>query len=252
MKVCVLSSGSKGNTTYIECGNTKILIDAGNSCKYIVDKLKEIGINGKDIDAIFMTHTHSDHIKGLKVFANRFNPLIFVTKDMLVDLDYISNYSIIAKNEFNFKDIDIEVIKTSHDAPGSVGYIFNGDDKSVVYITDTGYINNKYFDLLKNRNVYILESNHDIEMLNNGRYPFRLRQRILSDKGHLSNYDSARYLSSFIGDKTKCIVLAHLSEENNTYELAYNELVERLDGNNQSVDKIIIAKQDIETELVEV
>ena len=252
MKVCVLSSGSKGNTTYIECGNTKILIDAGNSCKYIVDKLKEIGINGKDIDAIFMTHTHSDHIKGLKVFANRFNPLIFVTKDMLVDLDYISNYSIIAKNEFNFKDIDIEVIKTSHDAPGSVGYIFNGDDRSVVYITDTGYINNKYFDLLKNRNVYILESNHDIEMLNNGRYPFRLRQRILSDKGHLSNYDSARYLSSFIGDKTKCIVLAHLSEENNTYELAYNELVERLDGNNQSVDKIIIAKQDIETELVEV
>ena len=252
MRVCVLSSGSKGNTTYIECGNTKILIDAGNSCKYIVDKLKEIGINGKDIDAIFMTHTHSDHIKGLKVFANRFNPLIFVTKDMLVDLDYISNYSIIAKNEFNFKDIDIEVIKTSHDAPGSVGYIFNGDDKSVVYITDTGYINNKYFDLLKNRNVYILESNHDIEMLNNGRYPFRLRQRILSDKGHLSNYDSARYLSSFIGDKTKCIVLAHLSEENNTYELAYNELVERLDGNNQSVDKIIIAKQDIETELVEV
>ena len=252
MRVIVLSSGSKGNTTYIECCNTKILIDAGNSCKYIIDKLKGIGINGKDIDAIFMTHTHSDHIKGLKVFINKFNPLVFVTKDMLSDLDYVSNYSIINKSNFNFKDINVDVIKTSHDAPGSVGYVINGDGKSIVYITDTGYINNKYFDLLSNKDLYILESNHDIEMLNNGRYPFRLRQRILSDKGHLSNYDSARYLSSFIGDKTKCIVLAHLSEENNTYDLAYNTLRERLDDNNQDVDKIIIAKQDIETELMEV
>ena len=252
MKVIVLSSGSKGNTTFIECGNTRILIDAGNSCKYIVDKLKGIGINGNDIDAIFMTHTHSDHIKGLKVFTNKYNPLVFITKEMITDLDYLDNYSIIKNNSFEFKDISIEVIKTSHDAPGSVGYIINGDGKSIVYITDTGYINNKYFDILKNRELYIMESNHDIEMLNNGRYPFRLRQRILSDKGHLSNYDSARYLSSFIGNKTRCIVLAHLSEENNTYDLAYDTLKERLEYNKQNVDKIIIAKQDIETEMLEV
>ena len=252
MRVIVLSSGSKGNTTYVECGNTRILIDAGNSCKYILDKLKGIGISGKEIDAIFITHTHSDHIKGLKVFVNRFNPLIFVTKDMLNDLDYVNNYSIIDVGNFDFKDINVDVIKTSHDAPGSVGYVINGDDKSIVYITDTGYINSKYFGLLKNKELYIMESNHDIEMLNNGSYPFRLRQRILSDKGHLSNYDSSRYLSNFIGDKTKCIVLAHLSEENNTSELAYDTLKERLDNNNQNVDKIIIAKQDIETEFLEV
>ena len=252
MKVKVLSSGSKGNTTYIECGNTKILIDLGNSCKYVVDKLKGIGINGNDIDAILMTHTHSDHIKGLKVFLNKFNPLIYVTREMLDDLDYLSNYYIITKNIINIGDIDIEVIKTSHDAPGSVGYIINGDNKSIVYITDTGYINNKYFDMLKNKEVYIMESNHDIEMLNNGPYPFRLRQRILGDKGHLSNYDSSRYISSFIGDKTKCVMLAHLSEENNTKEVAYNTLIDRLNINNQNIDKIIIAEQDKETEFVEV
>ena len=250
MRVKVLSSGSKGNTTYIECDNTKILIDVGNSCKYVVNKLKEFGIDGKDIDAVLITHTHSDHIKGLKVFANKFNPLIYVTKEMLSDLDYIDNYKVINNSSFKIKDIQINVIKTSHDAPGSVGYIITGNDKSIVYITDTGYINNKYFDMLKNKEVYIMESNHDIEMLNNGPYPFRLRQRILSDKGHLSNYDSSRYISSFIGNKTRCVVLAHLSEENNTEDLAYNTLMERLNDNNQSVDKIIIAKQDEDTEFV--
>lgn len=252
MRVRVLSSGSKGNTTYIECNNTRILIDAGNSCKYIVDKLKEIGLNGKDIDAIFMTHTHSDHIKGLKMFAHRFNPLIFVTEGMIKELDFLDNYEVIDKNSFMFKDLDIDIVKTSHDAPGSVGYVISGDDKSIVYITDTGYINNKYFDLLRNRDLYIMESNHDIEMLNNGRYPFRLRQRILSDKGHLSNYDASRYLSNFIGDKTKYIVLAHLSEENNTYDLAYDTLIERFKDDNKKICKVIIAKQDIETEIIEI
>lgn len=250
MRVKVLSSGSKGNTTYIECGNTKLLIDAGNSCKYIVNKLKEIGIDGNDIDAILITHTHSDHIKGLKVFLNKFNPRVYITKGMLGELDYLQNYQIIDSDILEIKDLVIDVIKTSHDAPDSVGYVINGDDKAIVYITDTGYINNKYFDVLKNRELYIMESNHDIEMLNNGPYPFRLRQRILGDKGHLSNYDSARYISSFIGNKTKCVMLAHLSEENNTYSLAYNTLKDRLDSNNQKVDKIIIAKQDEETEFV--
>ena len=147
-------------------------------------------------------------------------------------------------------DMHIIVIKTSHDAPDSRGYIIISGDDSFVYITDTGYINKKYFDVLSNRNVYVMESNHDIEMLNNGSYPFNLRQRILSDKGHLSNYDSAKYLSSFIGNNTKCIILAHLSEDNNTEELAYNTLIERLNDSDTHVDNIIIAKQNKETELV--
>lgn len=251
MKVCVLSSGSKGNTTYIESDNAKILIDVGNSAKYVKEKLEDIGANPSDINAILITHTHVDHIKGLRGFAKKYNIPVYITDIMFKSLDFLDNY-VILSDEFDINDIHITAIKTSHDAPDSRGYIVTSDEKSIVYITDTGYINRKYFDVLKNRNIYIMESNHDIEMLNNGSYPFNLRQRILSDKGHLSNYDSAKYLSSFIGDNTKCIMLAHLSEDNNTEELAYETLDNRLKKENIHVDKIIIAKQNKETEFISI
>lgn len=250
MKVVVLSSGSKGNTTYIECGNTRILIDLGNTCKYVVEKLKGIGVEPSLIDGIFITHTHVDHIKGLKVFLHKFETKVYFTKAMQEELGYVSNYCLIEQGDVSIGELVLDVIKTSHDVTDSVGYVVHGDGKSVVYITDTGYINQKYFPLLENREVYILESNHDIEMLNHGSYSFQLRQRILGDKGHLSNYDCSRYLSSWIGEQTKWIVLAHLSEENNTIDLAYNTLMERLEENHQEVPHIIIAKQNEETEEV--
>lgn len=250
MKVCVLSSGSKGNTTYIETNQAKILIDAGNSSKYILEKLTSLNVNPSDLDAILITHIHADHVKGLPVLLKRINPCVYMTEKMYSYLDYIENYHLIDTETFDIKDIHVEVIHTSHDTEDSLGYIINNEDKSLVYITDTGYINRKYFDLLSNRNLYIMESNHDVEMLNNGKYPFELRQRILSDKGHLSNYDSAKYLVKFIGDKTKYILLAHLSEENNTEELAYKTLTDRLNKENEQVDNIIIATQNKETELI--
>ena len=250
MKVIVLSSGSKGNTTYIETNNTKILIDAGNTCKYILNKLEEYNIDPKTIDAILITHTHSDHIKGLPVLLKKINPCVYITKKMHKELEYLENYYLIEEDQLIMKDLIIDVIKTSHDTEDSVGYIINNKDKSIVYITDTGYINKKYYDILTNRDIYIMESNHDIEMLNNSRYPFATRQRILSDKGHLSNYDSAKYLSNFIGNKTKYILLAHLSEENNTEELAYETLIDRLKKEDIKINNIIIAKQNKETEFI--
>lgn len=252
MKVCVLSSGSKGNTTYIEAENTKILIDAGNSCKYIFEKLNELNIEPKEIDAILITHTHVDHVKGLPVLLKKINPCVYITEKMYPDLEYLENYRIIDNSNIKIKDLNIEVIKTSHDTEDSVGYIVNNNYKSIVYITDTGYINKKYYNTLTDKEIYIMESNHDIEMLSNSSYPFELRQRILSDKGHLSNYDSAKYLSKFIGNKTKYILLAHLSEENNTKELAYNTLTERLDKEKIKIENIIITTQNKETELIEI
>lgn len=252
MKVEVLSSGSKGNTTYIETNQTKILIDLGNTCKYVKEKLERLNVDPKTLDAILITHTHIDHVKGLKVFSKRYNTKVYMSPKMQKELLFVENYEIIKESRLKIKDIEIDVIRTSHDAEESRGYIINNDGKSIVYITDTGYINAKYFQLLKNKDIYILESNHDVEMLNNGPYPFQLRQRILGDKGHLSNYDCSKYLSEFIGSNTKCIMLAHLSEENNTKELAYNTLIERLNNNHQKVDKIIIATQNEETEMVEI
>lgn len=252
MKVCVLSSGSKGNTTYIETSQTKILIDCGNSSKYINNRLAELNVDPKGIDAILITHVHSDHIRGLQTFLKHTNPVVYMTEKMYPYLDYIDNYKFIDSDTFNIKDIKVEVIKTSHDAEDSVGYIINNKKESVVYITDTGYINRKYYDKLANRDIYIFESNHDIEMLNNGSYPFALRQRILSDKGHLSNYDSAKYLAKFIGTNTKKIILAHLSEENNTEKLALETLKDRLNKEKITFDDIIIAKQNKETELINI
>ena len=252
MKFSVLSSGSKGNTTYIETKKTKILIDIGNSLKYIKGKLEEIEVDPSELDAILITHTHIDHIKGIKTFQKQYNTPIYITQKMLPDLENLKNYQIIENDSFKIKDLDIEVIKTSHDTDDSVGYIINNNEHSIVYITDTGYINKKYFDILKNKDVYIMESNHDIEMLNNSSYPFAIRQRILSDKGHLSNYDSAKYLSKFIGNKTKYILLAHLSEENNTKELAYNTLTDRLNKEKIEVENIIITSQNKETDLISI
>ena len=251
MKVCVLSSGSKGNTTYIETDNTKILIDIGNTSKYVKEKLEEIGVKPDDLDAILITHTHIDHVKGLKVFRKKYNVPVYITDLMFDELSYLDDYNIL-NDEFDINDMHITAIKTSHDTSDSRGYVISNNDKYIVYITDTGYINKKYFDLLNNRDLYIMESNHDVEMLCNGKYPFKLRQRILSDKGHLSNYDSSKYLSSFIGDNTKYILLAHLSEENNTVDLAYETLIDRLNLDNKHVDNIIITSQDKETEFISI
>ena len=250
MKVSVLSSGSKGNTTYIETEKTKILIDAGNTSKYIINKLTELNVDPETIDAILITHIHTDHTKGLPVLLKHINPCVYLTKKAHENLDFIKNYQYIENDNFKINDLEIDIIKTSHDAPDSLGYIISNQGKSIVYITDTGYINKKYYQLLSNKDIYIMESNHDIEMLNNGSYPFELRQRILSDKGHLSNYDSSKYLCDFIGNNTKEIILAHLSEENNTASLAYDTLKERLNKKQIPFDNIIIAKQNERTELI--
>ena len=252
MKVSVLSSGSKGNTTYIETAKTKILIDCGNSSKYIINKLNNIGVDPSEIDAILITHTHVDHVKGLPILLKRINPKVYITEGMLSELSFLTNYELISDDNFKIKDITVEIIRTSHDVASSVGYIINNNNKSIVYITDTGYINRKYYDILSNRSLYIFESNHDVEMLNNGRYPFEVRQRILSDKGHLSNYDSAKYLAKFIGPNTQKIILAHLSEENNTEALALSTLNDRLQKEKIVFDNIIIAKQNKETELINI
>lgn len=254
MKICVLSSGSGGNCTYVESGNTKILIDLGTSSLYAEKKLKEINVEPKEIDAILITHEHIDHTKGIKVFLKKYNTKIITSEKTLKEIyNEIkpNNYEIIEKN-LCLNDINITSFKLSHDAIDAHGYLLESQEKTVVYITDTGYLNQKNHKLISNKNIYIFESNHDVEMLMNSRYPFHIKQRILGDSGHLSNKDSAYYLSKFIGDKTKYVVLAHLSQENNTKELAKITLENTLKDNNKKIEKIYVAEQDQRTELIEV
>ena len=250
MKIITLASGSKGNTSYIEVGNTRFLIDIGITYRHLLERLEEIGKSIDDIDALLITHTHSDHIKGLKVFVKHNNVPVYIREEMYKELkeilpkEKIELYS----DKMHFKDVTIDLVHTSHDAPGSVGFLINN---SLVYITDTGYINEKYYDLLSNREIYYIESNHDEQMLLTGPYPHYLKQRILSDKGHLSNGATASYLEKFIGSNTKYIILAHISETNNTKELALETTKEALARTAYS-PKIVVASQEELGEVVEV
>ncbi len=252
MKASILASGSKGNSTYIETEKLKFLVDLGPSCAYIERTLKNIGVDPHDIKMVFLTHTHVDHVAGLRVFLKKYHPVVYLTEKMHSELTIdIDNYFYINR-EIVIEDLDVLPIKTSHDVAESHGYVFTSNGRSIVHITDTGYIHVKNFNKLKGKNLYIFESNHDIRMLREGKYPYHLQQRILSDKGHLSNKDSAYYLSEFIDKNTKKIVLIHLSEENNTPEIATETLIETLKDKKVTIPEIEIAKQKENTELMEV
>lgn len=250
MLVSVLASGSKGNSTLIKTDKLNILIDAGMNLKYLNDKLAELDMSIDDINYLFLTHTHNDHIGALKTIIKKNNPIICMGPKMFMDLEYLKDYDdvIILIDSLDLEDVHVDFIRTSHDASESLGYIFTSRESSLVYITDTGYINSKYFRKLCNKNMYIMESNHDVEMLMHGKYPAWLKQRVLSDKGHLSNQSSSFYLSKLIGDNTNYVVLAHLSHENNTEEIAVNTLKDTLKDYDVEFDNIYVAKQNEKTE----
>ena len=253
MRVCVLASGSRGNATFVSSSATNLLIDLGYTSLHMEKKLNEISIDPRSIDGILITHTHVDHTSALKVFIKKYNTKLYLTQKMYEELNAlfpIDNYEII-DGDFSVQDIDVKIIKTSHDASDSNGYILESNGNSVVYITDTGYINSKNFHNLSDKNIYVFESNYDVNMLMNGKYPYHIKQRILSDKGHLSNEDSSYYLSRFIGDNTKVVILAHLSQENNNPDIALNTLKNCLIENNIAFNNIIIAKQEERTEVFE-
>ena len=251
MKIQVLASGSKGNVTIVLCDDIKLIIDMGLSYLTVKRMLEEKGLAYEDFSGILITHGHSDHIKGLESLIKHTKLDVFIPQKMYIDLENIvpeSRCQFIDDN-FNIGAVNIELIHTSHDTNYSVGYIIKYQDKELVYVTDTGYINKKFLKKMINKDIYIIESNHDEQMLMDGPYPRFLKERVISDRGHLSNKTTARYLKNIVGEKTKYIVLAHLSEKNNTEELAFNETSSMITDKN--ID-ILIARQDEVSKLIEV
>ena len=228
MKVCVLASGSKGNVTYIETKTHKLLLDVGKNYKYIKEQLESINVNIKDIDYILISHLHDDHISALETIVKNIKPTVCLTKLMLKHLPALKEYKgiLLYEEDIYIDDVIINSIKSSHDSIDSRNFIIEEGKSSVVYITDTGYINVKNFPKLYNKNLYLMESNHDIELLNNGPYPVWLKKRVLSDVGHLSNKAASFYLTKLIGPDTKKVILMHLSETNNTKEKSLETLNE--------------------------
>ena len=222
-----LFSGSSGNSYYIGTKESGILIDAGRSANQMKEMLVTCGIDPLAVQGIFVTHEHSDHVNGLRVFASKFNVPVFATGGTLCALESmnIANGSFdayVAEKDLQLADMTISSFRTSHDCAESCGFrVKTADGKILVLATDLGYISGEVKENLLGADMVILESNHDIRMLETGGYPYPLKKRILSNVGHLSNKVCGELLPELHKSGTKRMLLAHLSSENNTPDLAY-------------------------------
>lgn len=257
MRIIILASGSKGNSTYIETDNTKILIDAGISYKKMAERLKENNIFLDQLDAILVTHEHIDHVMHLASISNKCNAKIFITQEsfenlngnILNQLKLSNTFFISVEKRYSVNEITFVPIQLFHDTKNTVGYLFKIENNNIAYITDTGHILPKYYSLLRQMNYLIIESNHDVEMLLNSNRDYRLKRRILSKNGHLSNDECSLVLKEVISSNTKCIVLAHLSEECNTQEIAYNSTFKTIEESSYK-PLLLIAEQNTSLEVI--
>lgn len=225
---CSLASGSKGNAYVLCSGRAKILIDAGISAKRIKDQLAEIGVAPESLDGILVTHEHSDHINGIRVLSSKYDIPVYANEETMEELLHkcpelapknVRTFS--AGENFYIQDIDISPFATPHDSVYSVGYsLYNGQHK-VTVATDLGHMNARILQAAANSDILVLESNHDLHMLINGPYPQMLKRRIQGKYGHLSNEACGRTLAQLCKGHIGQVLLAHLSEENNTPQTAY-------------------------------
>lgn len=236
MIFCPLYSGSSGNALFVQAGRTRVLIDAGLSGKTITQALEQIGVAPESLDAILITHEHSDHIKGAGVLSRRFHLPVYATaatwqamETMVGTLPYQVRYEFEPDDEFYIGDLGVNPFVIPHDAAGPVGYRLYNGPVSLSTCTDLGYFASSVLDRVAGSDLVLLESNHDPDMLRaNPHYPLALKQRILGRKGHLSNDSCAEALGKLVETGVRQVVLGHLSGENNLPELAYDTACQHL------------------------
>lgn len=233
MECATLFSGSSGNCIYVGTEKTKVLVDAGFSGKRIVQALEDINIDIKEIQALMVTHEHIDHIKGLGVLSRRYDIPIYASPKTWQELTCIGEIAEHNKREYEYGleigDLKVEFFKTCHDAVQPVGMVFYHQDGQVGIATDTGCITSGMKKILSGAQAIVFEANHDEQMLVNGPYPFHLKKRIAGDRGHLSNRAAGEALKEIITGNTRHVLLAHLSEVNNTPHMAFQEVAAALD-----------------------
>ncbi len=257
MKISALSSGSNGNCFYIsnKKNNSSILIDAGISCRKIVGNLNFIGENPKKIKGIFVTHEHSDHIKGLDVLARKYQIPIFATKKTIKNSFLCSQKHLINEIKNNetikIKGLEIEAFSKSHDAADPVSFAIN-NGKKISIITDIGHTCQNVRDFVHDSDFLVIETNHDLSMLENGPYPYFLKQRINSNIGHLSNFHAGLCVMEYGKSKLKNVMLAHLSKTNNTSQIALNTFKSLIKERYDLDPRILVSEKQIPTNLISV
>lgn len=243
-RFCSLFSSSSGNCTYIGTASSGILIDAGASAKRITTALTNRDISPESIRAIFVTHEHSDHIKGIRVFASKFHIPVFATDGTLQgmsDADALTDKficDVIPKKGMQAGDMFIKYFNTPHDCNESCGYTVEmPDGRRIAVATDIGHMTNEIMNSISGCDLVMIESNHDIGMLQNGDYPYYLKRRILSDIGHLCNESCADAVAQLVRSGTTRFFLGHLSERNNLPDLAYKTSETALENEGIAVGK---------------
>ncbi|OFK76843.1 metallohydrolase [Staphylococcus sp. HMSC071G07] len=223
----VLASGSTGNATYVESDKGSLLVDAGLTGKKMEGLFSQIDKEIKNVNGILVTHEHADHIKGLGVLARKYGLPIYANektwsaiekKDSRIPMDQKFIF-----NPYETKSLagfDVESFNVSHDAIDPQFYVFHNNGKKFTILTDTGYVSDRMKGIIKGSDAFMFESNHDVDMLRMCRYPWKTKQRILSDMGHVSNEDAGLAMTDVITDNTKRIYLSHLSQDNNMKDLA--------------------------------
>ncbi len=261
MIFCPLYSGSSGNSIFVSSEKTKILVDAGLPGKSIENAMNQIGQTAADIDAIFVTHEHTDHTKGIGVLSRKYDIPVYANEDtwnaIKGTLGKIKehNIKIFDKSAVNIKDLEVESFNISHDAVCPSGYSITSGKKKACIATDLGYFSQEVKNYIQDADVVLLESNHDVEMLKFGPYPYPLKRRILSNIGHLSNEDCGNAILSIVNSKFKNVILGHLSKTNNYPDLAYQTVINILLENNITLGKDVaigMAKRDMPSNYIEI
>jgi phosphoribosyl 1,2-cyclic phosphodiesterase len=257
LKICVLASGSSGNSVLVWTNRAKILIDAGLSARRLRQRLDGIGVAADDIEALFITHEHTDHIRGARTLAKSLGIPVFFTKATCAACD--STFEHLPSREFFvsgdiicFKDLQLVSYSVPHDAADPVNFLLCHKNRKVGMAMDLGYASRLVKERLKHCDALILESNHDREMLMNGRYPWQLKQRILSRRGHLSNDQCASVLYEVIHQELRAVFLAHLSQENNHPQLVNSLFKQVLQEVGLEHVPLFVTSQDEPTEVVEI
>ncbi len=265
LRMMSIASGSSGNCIYIGSDNTHILIDSGISRKKICEGLKKVDLSISDIDGIFLTHEHIDHIKGAGVIMRNDSLPFYGTEGTLRQMGYNPCMGVIPKDLLNviekdtdisFGDLTVRAFHISHDASDPVAYTVSHNGKKVGTVTDLGFFDDDIINNMSGCDAFIAEANHDINMLQVGPYPYSLKQRILGDRGHLSNELSGKLVSRLLNDDVKAVLLGHLSKENNYDRLAFETVKQEIDDSDTEYTSgdfnISVAARDETSGIIEV
>ena len=259
LNFCSLYSGSSGNSLFIETESTKILVDCGVSCKKVEEGLKSLDVDPSSIDAVLITHEHSDHIKGLGTFSKKFDVPIFANQEtidaMQEQVAKISSHNINTfkvADKFEINDLTISSFSISHDAANPCGFNIFKDNKKISIATDIGTMDAKTVKNLEDSIFILLEANYDPDILRCSPYPYLLKRRIAGPTGHLPNSKAGETISYLMNSGLQTAMLGHLSKENNFPELAYKTVAEEIINSNKDVNKInlSVASRDLPGKLL--